>query len=133
VSRHLWLSLLIAPLAGFGMLATFASANTLLQTLVEDRMRGRVMSLFTVAFLGMAPFGNLFAGFLAKHLGGGITGASRAISICATLVLISTGVFNLTLPRLRRLVRPIYVQKGIIKQVAEGLQTAATASETGND
>jgi MFS family permease len=132
-SRHLWLSLLIVPFAGFGMLANFASANTLLQTLAEDRMRGRVMSLFTVAFLGMAPFGNLFAGFLASHLGGGITGASRAILICGVLVLISAGVFSLMLPRLRKLVRPAYVQKGIIREVAEGLQSAATATESGSE
>jgi MFS family permease len=133
LSRNLWLSLFIVPLAGFGMLANFASANTLLQTLAEDRMRGRVMSLFTVSFLGMAPFGNLFAGFLARRLGGGITGAARAISVCAVLVLISGGAFTLSLPWLRKLVRPIYVQKGIIREVAEGLQTTATASEAGSE
>jgi len=58
-SRSLWLSLLIAPIAGFGMLANFASANTLLQTLADDDKRGRVMSPFTVASLGMAPFGDV--------------------------------------------------------------------------
>ncbi len=61
-SSHLWLSLAIVPIAGFGMLISFASSNTLIQTLTEDRMRGRVMSFFTMAFIGMAPWGNLMTG-----------------------------------------------------------------------
>jgi MFS family permease len=132
-SRQLWLSLLIVPFAGFGMIANFASANTLLQTLTEDRMRGRVMSLFTVSFLGMAPFGNLLSGWFASHLGGGITGAARALAICAILVLTSTAIFTLVLPRLRKLVRPIYIQKGILPEVAQGLQSAAQVTEAGKD
>src|SRR5665213_4281343 len=78
-SHHLWLSLLIVPLAGFTMLITFASANTVLQTLTDDEKRGRVMSFFTMAFVGMTPWGNLLAGSTADALGGGFGGASRTL------------------------------------------------------
>ena len=121
-SRHLWLSLLIAPVAGFAMLAVFASANTLLQTLADDDKRGRVMSLFTVAFLGMAPFGNLLAGLIANHYGGGIEGASQTVMIAGVIVLVAIAFFAAMLPFIRKLVRPIYVQKGIIREVATGLE-----------
>jgi len=124
-SRHLWLSLLIAPVAGFGMLANFASANTLLQTLADDDKRGRVMSLFTVAFIGVAPFGNLMAGFAAKHFGGGIDGASKAVSVAGVIVIIGAAFFGAMLPAIRRIVRPIYEEKGIIREVATGLGNAA--------
>jgi MFS family permease len=121
-SRHLWLSLLIAPIVGFAMLAVFASANTLLQTLADDDKRGRVMSLFTVAFLGMAPFGNLLAGLIATHYGGGIEGASQTVMIAGVIVLVAIAFFAAMLPFIRKLVRPIYVQKGIIREVATGLE-----------
>ena len=124
VSRNLYLSALIAPLAGFGMLANFASANTLLQTLADDDKRGRVMSLFTVAFLGVAPFGNLLAGFLAEYLGHGIEGAARAVGLSGVIVLVSAGFFACLLPYLKQIVRPIYIKKGIITEVADGLRNA---------
>jgi MFS family permease len=125
MSRHLWLSLLIAPLAGFGMIATFASANTLVQTFADDDKRGRVMSLFTVAFLGMAPFGNLLAGWAATHLGTGLVGASRAVSYAGVIVIVAVLFFAAMLPAVRKIVRPIYIQKGIIGEVATGLGNAA--------
>lgn len=121
-SRYLWLSLLIAPIAGFAMLAVFASANTLLQTLADDDKRGRVMSFFTVAFLGMSPFGNLLAGFSATHYGGGIEGASQTVMIAGVIVIVAVAFFAAMLPFIRKLVRPIYVQKGIIQEVATGLE-----------
>ena len=124
-SRHLWLSLLIAPFAGFGMIATFASANTLVQTLADDDKRGRVMSLFTVAFLGMAPFGNLLAGWAASHLGKGLVGASHAVAYAGVIVIVAVLFFAAMLPAVRKIVRPIYIQKGIIGEVATGLGNAA--------
>lgn len=124
-SRQLWLSMLIAPVAGFGMLANFASANTLLQTLADDDKRGRVMSLFTVAFIGVAPFGNLLAGFAAKHFGGGMDGASKTVMVAGVVVIIGAAFFAATLPAIRRIVRPIYEEKGIIREVATGLGNAA--------
>jgi MFS family permease len=125
LSRQLWLSLLIAPIAGFGMLANFASANTLLQTLADDDKRGRVMSLFTVAFIGVAPFGNLMAGFAARHFGGGIAGASHAVMLAGVIVIVGALFFAAMLPVIRKIVRPIYIQKGIIREVATGLGNAS--------
>ena len=123
-SRHLALSLPIVALIGLGMLINFASANTLLQTLVDDDKRGRVMSFFTMAFLGMAPFGNLLAGALASRLGPGAVGASRALMICGGVCLAAAIAFTWILPRLREVVRPIYVQKGILsEEVAAGIES----------
>jgi MFS family permease len=129
LSRHLWLSLAIVPFAGLGMLMNFASANTILQTLTDDDKRGRVMSFFTMAFIGMAPFGNLLAGTLASRLGPGVVGASRTLIISGVVCLAAAAVFARMLPALRTLVRPVYARKGIISQeVAAGLETAAEVS-----
>ena len=125
-TKHLWLALIIVPIAGLGMLISFASSNTLIQTLTEDRMRGRVMAFFTMAFIGMAPWGNLISGASAKALGGGPAGASRALMIAGSIAMAAATAFSFCLPQLRRVVRPIYVSKGILPQpVAEGLQAAA--------
>ena len=69
LSRILWFSLLLMFIAGFGIMVQVASSNTLLQTIVDDNMRGRVMSFFAVSFMGMAPFGSLLAGSLAGMMG----------------------------------------------------------------
>ncbi|HSU65285.1 MAG TPA: MFS transporter, partial [Tepidisphaeraceae bacterium] len=124
-SRHLWLSLLIVPLVGCAMLINFASANTVLQTLTEDEKRGRVMSFFTMAFVGMTPWGNLLSGISSDYFGGGIQGASRTIEIAGGICIIAAISFATKLPALRKVVRPIYTDKGIISaSVAGGLETA---------
>src|SRR6476646_4841335 len=69
LSHLLWLSLLMLPFVGGGMMVEMASTNTILQTIVEDDMRGRVMAFYTMAFLGTAPLGSLLAGFVADHIG----------------------------------------------------------------
>jgi len=126
LSPHLWLSMIIVPIAGLGMLISFASANTLIQTLTEDHMRGRVMSFFTMAFIGMAPWGNLIAGVGARTLGGGVIGASRTLLIAGIIVVAAAVTFAFALPGLRKIVRPIYVRKGIMSEpVADGLQAAS--------
>jgi MFS family permease len=125
-SPHLWLSVAIAPLVGFAMLAVFASANTLLQTLADDDKRGRVMSLFTVAFLGMAPFGNLLAGAMARHWGNDAAAAARTVATGGIVVIVAALFFAAMLPAIRKIVRPIYVKKGIMPEVASGLETAET-------
>ena len=130
-SSRLWLSLLIATIAGLGMLISFASANTLIQTLTEDRMRGRVMSLFSMAFVGMLPWGGLLAGEAAHHFGSGILGASRTLLVAGILVLLTAASFSAKLPELRRIIRPIYIERGILPpEVAAGMQ-AATEVVTG--
>jgi MFS family permease len=129
--------LVIAPIAGWGMFTNFATANTILQTITEDDMRGRVMSFFSMAFVGMAPFGTLLAGFAAKHLtpaGGTLyAGARRTFVVVGIIVLIAAISFIRKLPMLRAAIRPIYQAKGILPQVAEGLQAADMLSESGEE
>jgi MFS family permease len=109
LSRTVWLSVPLLFLIGMGILVQMASSNTVLQTIVEDDKRGRVMSLYTMAVLGMQPLGSLFAGILASHIGAPFTiGLGGAACILASLI------FARNLPTLRELVRPIYVQKGIL-------------------
>jgi MFS family permease len=108
-SRLLWLSLLLLPVVGGGMMVETASTNTILQTIVEERMRGRVMSFYTMAFLGTAPLGSLFAGLLADRIGASMTILLGGVGCVAAGVW-----FGWRLPSLRALLRPIYVQKGII-------------------
>jgi MFS family permease len=102
--------------AGFGMVTHFASGNTLLQTITEDAMRGRVMSFFSMAVIGMAPFGSLLAGVLSARMG-----PTPVVLIYAAVMLASALLFLQKLPELRKLVQPIYVKKGIIPEVAVAL------------
>jgi len=126
VSTNLYLSLGLLTVSGFGMVVEMASANTVLQTLVDDDKRGRVMSLFTMAFLGVAPFGSLLAGAVADRIGPQWTLViAGGTCFCAGLT------FATRLPALRPYIRPIYVQRGILPEVATGIQTtAALASST---
>jgi MFS family permease len=127
-SNHLWLSLCIVPFSGLGMILSIAGSNTVLQTLVDDHIRGRVMSLFTLSFMGMAPFGSLLAGYMAAHLGGGVEGARRTLMINGSITVCAGMAFWLTLPALRKLVWPVYQRKGIIPAVAKGIREAADLS-----
>jgi MFS family permease len=120
----LWLSLLLLLVSGFGMMVEMAASNTILQTIVDENKRGRVMSFYTMAFLGMAPLGSLFAGFLA-----GVVGARTTVLIGGLACILGAALFAFKLPQLRVLVRPIYVERGILPQVASGLQTATTVEE----
>ena len=138
-SHVLWRSLLLVPIAGCAMLITFASANTLLQTLTEDEKRGRVMSLFTMAFVGMTPWGNLLAGTSADAAGqrqsgaalGGST-ARRTLQWAGVICVIAALSFALKLPAIRRIIRPIYEQRGIVPpQVAAGLRDATEVVSAG--
>lgn len=70
LSKYLFLSLIIMLFAGFGMMVQMASSNTILQTILDEDKRGRVMSFYTLSFLGTMPFGNLIAGFIASKIGG---------------------------------------------------------------
>jgi len=120
LSRHLWLSLALLLLAGFGMMVQMASCNTILQTVVEDDKRGRVMGLYTVSFLGIAPFGSLAAGAMAS-----LIGAPYTVLIGGLCCIGGALLFARRLPMIRRLVRPIYIRKGIILPVASGIRAAS--------
>ena len=108
-SRNFWLSLFSLGITGLCLIMIIASINTFLQTIVEDNKRGRLMSLFTIAFIGMAPFGSLLAGGLAKYLG-----APYTLLINGSCCILGTLIFSRSLPSLRRLVKPIYIEKGIL-------------------
>jgi MFS family permease len=108
-SRTVWLSLLLLPIVGGGMMVETASTNTILQTIVEEGMRGRVMSFYTMAFLGTAPLGSLLAGVLADRIG-----APTTILLGGFACLAAAGWFAGRLPSIRSVLRPIYIQKGIL-------------------
>jgi MFS family permease len=95
-SHLLWVSMMAMMLMGFAMITLFASSNTVLQTVVEDRMRGRVMSFFGMAFMGMMPFGSLLAGWLAARIGPAWT-----VAICGMGAAAACGVFAMKLEALR--------------------------------
>ncbi|MGD1071507.1 MAG: MFS transporter [Bryobacteraceae bacterium] len=115
LSHWLWLSLLVLPLAGYGMMQQMASSNTILQTIVHDEKRGRVMAFYHMAFMGMAPFGSLLAGGMAARFG-----APATIVVSGMACLLGSAWFAARLPTIRRIVRPIYVELGIIPEaVAE--------------
>jgi len=107
-------SLLTLAFAGFGMMVQMASSNTILQTIVDDDKRGRVMSLFTLAFMGMAPLGSLLAGSLAHWIG-----APYTLLAAGASCLMASFFFWRKLPLLRAMIRPIYVQKGILDNMPE--------------
>jgi MFS family permease len=119
-SHTLALSLVLMLMVGFGQMVQMASSNTLLQTLVDDDKRGRVMSLYTTAFMGIMPIGSLLAGALASHIG-----APRTVLIGGAICILGALIFARKLPALRKLVRPIYVSMGILPEIAMGIQSAA--------
>ncbi len=109
LSRVVWLSIPAMMLVGFGSILQISASNTVLQTIVEDDKRGRIMSLFTMSFLGIAPFGNLLAGSLASTIG-----APSTLMLNGIVCIAAASLFAKQLPTLKQLVRPIYVQKGIL-------------------
>jgi MFS family permease len=118
LSPRLWLTLAVMPVIGLGLMVQMAATNTVLQTIVDDDKRGRVMSFYSMAFMGMVPLGSLLAGILA-HL----VGAPLMVILGGTCCIAGSIAFVWRLPALRKLVRPIYVQRGIIPEVADGLQS----------
>jgi predicted MFS family arabinose efflux permease len=118
-SRNLYLSLVLMLFTGFGMMMQMASTNTLLQTLTDDDKRGRVMSLYVMAFMGTAPFGSFIAGTLASTIG-----APNTILLSGIVCLVGAIVFTRNLPSLRKHIRPVYIKKGILPQVSTGLQSS---------
>lgn len=114
------LSMFFMFFTGLGMMAQTAASNTIIQTITDDDKRGRVMSLYTMALMGTAPFGSLLAGWMAKLLG-----TPWTIFIGGFVCLIGALVFYKKLPILKKIVRPVYVRMGIIPAVAEGIQAGS--------
>lgn len=119
-SRVLWLSLIILFIGGFGFMAQMAASNTIIQTIVDDDKRGRVMAFFLMAFLGTAPFGSLLAGSLATRIG-----APHTIFLGGSCCLLGALWFVRQRSAIRDAIRPIYMKMGILPQITTGLQNAA--------
>ena len=115
LSHWFWLSMITVLIAGMGMMQGMAASNTIIQTLVSEDKRGRVMSYYTMAFMGMAPFGSLLAGSMARAVG-----APWTVIANGACVLLGGLWFSTRLPALRRIMRPIYQEMGIIP--VEGIQ-----------
>ncbi|QHL89377.1 MFS transporter [Nibribacter ruber] len=119
-SQTLLLSLVCIFFTGLGMILQMASSNTLLQTIVDDDKRGRVMSFYSMAFMGMAPIGSLLAGWAAEKYG-----VHYTLMACGIICLLTILPFALMLPKLRLLVHPIYQRLGILPEIAIGLRSAS--------
>jgi MFS family permease len=108
-SHSIVVSMLLMLAVGFSMMQVMASANTIMQTIVDEDKRGRVMSFYTLAFIGVAPFGNLIAGSLADRIGGPAT-----VVVGGVLCIAASFWFFARLENIRRIVRPLYVERGIL-------------------
>lgn len=109
LSHTLWLSLALMLLVGFGMMQGLAASNTVIQTLVPEDKRARVMSYYTMAFVGTAPFGSLLAGALAHRIG-----APHTVMVTGSFCVAGSLWFTFELPKVRAIMRPIYRQMGLL-------------------
>ena len=107
--KTVWLAAPLLAFAGAGFIVQMASTNTIIQTIVEERFRGRVMAFYTMAFFGTVPIGSLLSGLAAEHVG-----APMTIRLGGVICFVSGLWFASVLPILRTHVRPIYIRRGII-------------------
>jgi len=120
LSKVIWFSMLMILIIGFSMMVQMAACNTVLQMIVEEDKRGRIISFYTMAFMGTMPFGSLLAGGLANKIG-----APNTLLIGGICCVLASVVFASKLTLLKRRMRPIYVEKGIIPEVAKGIESAS--------
>ena len=120
-SRFFLLSMGLMVFTGLGMMLQMATSNTIIQTIVEDDKRGRVMSFYTMAFMGTAPFGSFLAGSLASRFG-----APTTLLIGGSACILGAILFTRKLPRLKEAVRPVYVKMGLI---TEGVSAVKSSPE----
>jgi MFS family permease len=113
-SRWIPLSVVCMMMAGFGMFMTGACCNTILQTIVDDDKRGRVMSYYTMFFIGSAPIGHIGGGWLAEHIGAPLT-----FLVGGVIALVAGAAFAAQMPAFRRELRPVYVTRGIIPEATD--------------
>ncbi len=113
LSHTLWWSLVLLVFVGFGMIQTASVSNTIIQALVPEDKRGRIMSYYTMAFFGAAPFGSLLAGALAHRIG-----APHTVMITGAFCLLGSLWFTLELPKVRAVIRPIYQEMGLLPHPA---------------
>jgi MFS family permease len=120
LSGSTWLSAVCLAGVGAGMMVEMGSINTLVQTMVDEDKRGRVMGFYSMAFQGTAPFGSLLAGWLS-----GVIGVREVVFGSAVLIVASAVVFATQLGKLRKSARPVLQRLGILPEAAEGINTAA--------
>jgi MFS family permease len=111
LSHTLWLSMFLMLFTGFGMMQAATASNTIIQTLVDGKMRGRVMSFYTMSFVGMAPLGSLLAGASAHAIG-----APHTIIFTGVMCLVGSLWFCTQLKAIRKEMRPVYERLGIVPQ-----------------
>ena len=109
LSHSIWLSMAMTMVAGMGMMVQMAATNTVLQSIVEENKRGRVMSLFLMAFTGTAPFGSLFGGFMADRVGAAMTLEVGGVACCIGGLL-----FLRALPEVGRVIRPVHEEQELL-------------------
>jgi len=109
LAPRLWLALAILPVLGFGIIVSAASTNTILQTIADEDKRARVISIYVMIFLGMAPIGNFLAGTLAEGIG-----ARWTLVAYGLLLTVAAGLFARGYASWRRAMQPVYVRQGII-------------------
>ncbi len=114
LSHTLWLSMVLMVFVGFGMLQARRPAIPIIQTLVPEDKRGRVMSYYTMAFFGSAPFGSLLAGTLAHWIG-----APHTVMVTGAFCVAGSLWFTLELPKIRAVMRPIYREMGLLPDESE--------------
>ena len=112
-SRLYWLSVLLLIPAGFTMMIEMGSSNTLIQSMVPDRLRGRVMAVYAMMMLGMGPIGSLIAGAAAGRIG-----APRTVAVGGLICMAAAGVFASFLPHIRVHARQLILEQQ--KEMAEG-------------
>ena len=112
--KTLWQAVPALVLVGFGSMILLAASNTVLQTLVDEDKRGRVMSIYMMCFMGLAPFGSMAAGALSTHFGLGNT-----VIACGVIGTLLALAFAARLDVIRKEARPVYIERGILSAEAE--------------
>ncbi len=115
----LFVAVPLLAIAGAGMMVQMAASNTMLQTISDESMRGRVMSFYTMAFFGMVPFGSLAAGAIAQRWS-----APIAVRMGGVVTIVAVLIFFRAIRAMRNVIRPLYAKLGIIPEVAEGMRQA---------
>jgi MFS family permease len=119
LSHVLWLSLVLMVVVGFGLMQGMSASNTVIQTLVAEDKRARVMSYYTMAFVGTAPLGSLMAGALASRVGAPLT-----VMLTGACCLIGALWFAFEVPKVRSVMRPIYRELGLLPALSMDLVAA---------
>jgi MFS family permease len=119
LATHVALAVPLLFVAGFGMMVLMAASNTILQTIIDDDKRGRVMSLYTMSFMGTLPVGCLMAGAIASRIG-----APETVRIGGALCVLGALFFARELPTLRAKVRPLYQRLGLLPDGAASVEDA---------